>query len=135
MGWCTIMTDMTRWTPAQQSAAQRQSEVYKKTLRPLIQQADLYHVSARPDGRSWDGIEYYCPQSRQGVLFAFRSATPEARHRFPLQGLDPRARYRLVCEDGSSPPTVMTGRELAETGVLVSLSEPESSELVYVRRE
>ncbi len=91
MGWCTIMTDMTRWTPAQQAAAGRQFNVYKKTLRPLIQQADLYHVSERPDGRHWDGIEYFDPQSGRGVLFAFRSTTPETRHRFLLKGLDPRA--------------------------------------------
>ncbi len=29
----------------------------------------------------------------------------------------------------------MTGRELAESGVLVSLPEAESSELVHLRRE
>ncbi|MGA2255186.1 MAG: alpha-galactosidase [Thermoguttaceae bacterium] len=135
MGWCTIMTDMTRWTPAQQAAAQREFNAYKKTLRPLIQQADLYHVSERPDGRRWDGIEYYDPQSGQGVLFAFRSTTPETQHRFPLKGLDPRARYHLVFADGSSPPAVMTGRELAEAGLLVSLTESESSELVYLSRD
>ena len=26
---------------------------------PLIQRADLYHVSERPDGRRWDGMQYY----------------------------------------------------------------------------
>ncbi len=135
MGWCTIMTDMTRWSPAQQATAQRQFNIYKKTLRPLIQEADLYHVSERPDVRRWDGIEYYDTQSSRGVLFAFRGTTPETLHRFPLKGLDLRARYRLVYEDGSSPSVVMTGRELAETGVLVSLSDSESSELVHVSRE
>jgi len=135
MGWCTIMTDMARWTPAQQAAAQRQFDVYKQTLRPLIQKADLYHVSERPDGRRWDGIEYYDNPSGRGVLFAFRGTTPETRHRFPLKGLDPGSLYRLVCEGGSSPPELMTGRELAETGILVSLAEPESSELVYISRQ
>jgi alpha-galactosidase len=135
MGWCTIMLDMARWTPAQQAAAQRQFDVYKRTLRPLIQQADLYHVSDRPDGRRWDGIEYYDPQSGRGVLFAFRGTAAENQHRFLLKGLDPRARYRLVGEDGSSPSTVMTGQALTETGVLLRLSEPESSELVYLSRE
>jgi len=135
MGWCTIMTDMGRWTPAQQAVAQQQFNIYKKRLRPLIQQADLYHVSERPDGRRWDGIEYYDNRSGRGVLFAFRGATPEARHRFRLKGLDLHARYRLVCEDGSSQPATSTGKDLAETGVSVSLAEPESSELVYVNRE
>jgi alpha-galactosidase len=135
MGWCTIMTDMARWTPAQQATAHRQFNIYKKSLRPLIQQADLYHVSERPDGRRWDGIEYYDTRSGRGVLFAFRSTTPETRHRFPLKGLDPDAKYRLVCEDGSSPPAVMTGLELADNGILVSLPEPESSELIHISRE
>jgi alpha-galactosidase len=135
MGWCTVMLDMTRWSPAQQAVAQRQFHVYKKTLRPLIQQASLYHVSERPDGRRWDGIEYYDPQSGQGVLFAFRGTTAEARHWFPLKGLDPRERYRLEYEDGSSPSAVMTGRELAEGGAPVALQEAESSELVHVRRQ
>jgi hypothetical protein len=92
-------------------------------------------VSERPDGRHWDGIEYYDAKAGRGVLFAFRSATKQSRHRFPLKGLDPSARYRLVYEDGSSPPTVLAGRELADKGVLVSLAEPESSELVHVNRE
>ena len=135
MGWCTVMTDMTRWTGAQQAAAQREFNIYKKTLRPLIRQADLYHVSERPDGRRWDGIEYFDPQTGRGVLFAFRTTNTETRHRFPLKGLDPRAQYRLVCADNSSPPAVMGGRELTETGVLVVLPEPESSELVHVSRE
>jgi len=135
MGWCTIMADMGRWSPQQQAAAKRQFELYKKNLRPLIQRADLYHVSERPDGRRWDGIEYYDPGAGRGVVFAFRNRTPEDTHAFRLKGLDPVSSYRVACEDASSPPVVMTGRALMDAGVKVILSEPDSSELAWVTRQ
>ncbi len=134
MGWCTMMTDLSRWTPGQKSAARRQFEVYKQRLRPLIQHGNLYHVSERPDGRRWDGIEYYHPADGRGVLFAFRGTTAERSHPFRFKGLEPAARYRLVCEDASIPPCVMTGRQLMETGLTVVLTETESSELVHLAR-
>ena len=92
-------------------------------------------MSPRPDGRRWDGIEYYDSHTGRGVLFAFRGTTTETQHRFPLKGLEPLSHYRLVYEDGSSRTTVLTGRDLAESGVPVALSEPESSELVHMSRQ
>jgi len=132
MGWCSIMIDMNHWSPEQRAAARREFEIYKNALRPLIQHADLYHVSERPDGHRWDAMQYYDRGTGRGVLLAFRGATPENSHRFRLKGLDSDGRYRLVCADSSSPPSVMTGRELRESGVTVALAEPESSELVYL---
>ena len=134
MGWCTMMTDLSRWTPGQKSAARRQFEIYKQRLRPLIQHGNLYHVSERPDGRRWDGIEYYHPADGRGVLFAFRGTTAERSHPFRFKGLEPAARYQLVCEDASIPPCVMTGRQLMETGLTVVLTETESSDLVHLAR-
>ena len=34
MGWCTVMTDMTRWTPAQQAAAQREFTFTRRPCGP-----------------------------------------------------------------------------------------------------
>jgi hypothetical protein len=135
MGWCSIMIDTSRWSPEQQAAAKRQIKIYKSKLRPLIQRANLYHVSERPDGQRWDGMQYYDPSAGEGVLFAFRGTTSDNKRRFQLKGLDPDARYRVVCEDSSSPPTVIVGRELLQAGVSVTLLEPESSELVYLKRQ
>ena len=134
MGWCTIMLDTTQWTPRQHDLAKRLFETYKSKLRPLINGADLYHVSDRPDGIRWDGIEYFDPKSQNGVLFAFRGKNDEPRHVFHLRGLDPDASYELSYEDGSARPAVAMGRELIANGLTVTLNEPERSELVYLRR-
>ena len=61
MGWMTIMLDTTQWSPEQHRAAMRSFSLYKQELRPLIRDARLYHVSDRPDGVHWDGIEYWDP--------------------------------------------------------------------------
>ena len=79
-------------------------------------------------------MQYYDRGTGRGVLFAFRGTTGENSHRFRLKGLAADARYRLVYEDSSSPPTVMTGKELSESGVTVALAEPESCELVHLTR-
>jgi hypothetical protein len=134
MGWCTIMTDTSRWTPEQHDAAKKQFALYKARLRPLIRGADLSHVSERPDGVRWDGIEYFDGASGTGALFAFRGTVDEAEHAFVLKGLAADAQYALTFEDQSSPPTVKTGKELMGDGIKLNLPERESSEIVHVQR-
>jgi hypothetical protein len=133
MGWMTIMLDTTAWTAERHDAARRAFALYKSELRPLIRDARLYHVGARPDGVNWDGMEYWDPARGKGVVFAFRgSSADEAEHRFLLAGLDARRRYRLHFEDGSAPDRVMTGGELMGAGLRVKLGAPLSSELVFL---
>jgi len=133
MGWATVMQDTTAWTAEQHDAAKREFQLYKEQLRPFIRTADLYHVSERPDGVRWDGIEYFDPHTRRGVVFVFRgSAENEPRHTLRLTGLRPEARYALRFQDRSAPDTRVSGRELLEAGVPVHLPVPNSSELVFV---
>jgi alpha-galactosidase len=133
MGWFSLMLDSTTWTAEQHAAAREEFSLYKSRLRPLIRNADLYHVSARPDGVHWDGIEYFDPAARRGVLFAFRgSTTEETSHEFVLQGFDPKRRYRLAYCDHSSPDQKASGRQLAGSGVRVVLPAPNSSEVVFI---
>jgi hypothetical protein len=134
MGWCTLMLDTRRWNAPQRADARRQFGIYKRVLRPLINAANVYHVSARPDGVGWDGIEYADAARSHGVLFAFRGTTPERQHTFRLRGLAPGARYTVTSEDGGVPARVVSGRELMQGGLVLSLDEPGSSDLVYFRR-
>jgi hypothetical protein len=132
-GWFSLMQDSSRWTPAQHDAAREEFALYKQALRPLIREADLYHVGERPDGVHWDGTEYYAARQKRGVLFAFRGSDPaSARHRFMLRGLEPGQRYRLRFHDHTAGDTILTGRSLMEDGLDVTLPEPLSSELVFV---
>jgi len=133
MGWLTIMIDTSAWSAEQRQTAKEEIELYKNELRGLIRDADLYHVSARPDGIHWDGVEYWDPQRKRGVVYAFRGKTEEEpTHSFPLLGLQSDKRYRLRFHDHSATDRTVTGRELMHVGVKVRLPVANSSELIFL---
>jgi Melibiase/Glycosyl hydrolase family 36 C-terminal domain len=134
MGWFSLMLDTSQWSPEQRAEARAQFAVYKSALRPLIREADLYHVAERPDGVHWDGVEYYSSGLRRGVLYAFRGTAPEEpMHRFRLLGLRPESRYRLRFQDqGPAADLVLGGRLLMQEGAPVTLALPLSSELIFL---
>ena len=136
MGWMTIMQDTTAWTAQQHAVAQEEFSTYKKYLRPLIRDANLYHISPRPDGVRWDGIEYFNPADGQGVVYAFRgSETSESRHIFHLHGLSAGKQYQLQFHDHTSSNRIVSGRDLMQHGLPVQLSLPISSELIFLHEQ
>jgi hypothetical protein len=133
LGWFSLMLDTSKWTAQQRTEAQGEIALYKSALRPLIREADLYHVGERPDGVHWDGIEYFSATRRRGVLYAFRgSAADQPSHRFRLLGLKKTSRYRLNFQDrGAAAGLVLAGESLMQDGVDVTLILPFSSELIF----
>jgi alpha-galactosidase len=133
LGWFSLMLDTSQWTAQQRAEAQGEFALYKSALRPLIREADLYHVGERPDGVHWDGIEYFSATLRRGVLYAFRgSATDEPSHRFRLLGLKKDSRYRLNFQDqGAATGLMLAGESLMQDGVEITLNLPLSSELIF----
>lgn len=131
MGWCTVMCDTTAWSPEQHDVARHQFDLYKNRLRPLIREGNIYHVSERPDGVRWDGMQYYSPRLKRGALLAFRGSNDETSHTFHLKRLDPVRKYSLTFEDASSPAISVIGRDLMEKGIEVALPRPNSSEIVF----
>lgn len=135
MGWLTIMQDTNAWSVEQHEVAKQEFALYKDELRPLIRDASLYHVSKRPDGMHWDGMEYYDPSRNKGVVYVFRGSDPvNGRHLFRLKGLAPEARYRARFHDHTNPDLIGYGRDLMEKGLAVALPYPNSSELVFFDR-
>ena len=136
MGWLTIMLDTTVWTPEQHEEAKKEIALYKKELRGFVRDANLYHVSGRPDGVHWDGIEYFDPQRKRGVVYAFRGSTEtDKSHSFVLQGLDPAARYAIRFHDHGGTDGIVTGQELMHNGLKVELELPNSSDLIFVEQQ
>jgi alpha-galactosidase len=133
MGMLTIMQDTNRWTAEEHAAAKAEFALYKQKLRPLIRDAELYHVSERPDGIHWDGMEYFDSNRGRGVLYTFRGSTSdEKQHRFPVEGVQSSHSYRLHFSDHSAPDRTISGRELLDRGLTVALPLPLSSELVFI---
>ena len=131
MGWFSLMQDPGAWSDQQRAVAKDEIEFYKTALRPLIRNADLYHISDRPDGVHWDAIEYFDPAKQQGVAMIFRGSTAiDSLHTFLLQGLHADRLYRVHYRDHPEFDTTATGSNLATRGVAVYLFLPNSSEIV-----
>ncbi|MGA7907060.1 MAG: glycoside hydrolase family 36 protein [Candidatus Sulfotelmatobacter sp.] len=136
MGWLTIMIDTTAWSPEQHTEAKKEIKLYKRDLRPLIRDASLYHVSARPDGIHWDGVEYWDPARLRGVVYTFRGTIEaENTHYFVLHGLQATSHYLVKFCDHSSADRKLTGRELMGRGLKVTLPLQNSSELIFLEGE
>ena len=60
--------------------------------------ADLYHILPRPDGRHWDGVEYYDPSSGKGMTALFKPKSDVITQMIHFKGLDPAHRYGLSFE-------------------------------------
>ena len=131
LGWFSLMLDTTLWSPPQRAAAQREFALYKMLLRPLIREADLYHVEPRPDGVHWDGIEYFSAKLKRGVLYVFRGSTKQPTHRYRLSGLNRDSRYRLTFQDHPAGNFSASGEALMRVGIDVNLALPLSSDLVF----
>ncbi|MBM4043261.1 MAG: alpha-galactosidase, partial [Planctomycetes bacterium] len=119
------------WTDDEKAAVRAAVATYKSRIRPLVRDADLYHILPRPDGRNWDGIQYWDPAAKKGVAILFKPAAGADATSIKLRGLDPGARYRVTFEDGSNPPAERAGAELA-AGLPVTLPGAPISELVFI---
>ena len=120
------------WTQEEREAVKSCVATYKTRIRPLVRAADLYHVLPRPNDRDWDGVEYYDPVTRRGVVFLFRPVAGASTQTIRLRGLDPRQACRLTFEDGTNPPVTRTGEELLRKGHTVTLRDGEPSELMFI---
>lgn len=83
----------------------------------------------------WMAWQFDAPEKGQGMVQAFRR--PKSNYesaRFALNGLEPDAVY-VVTDVDENKPREITGRELAEKGLLITLpATPGSSVITYKRR-
>ena len=118
------------WSAQQKAQIKKAVATYKTKIRPLVRNADLYHIFPRPDGKHWDGIEYYEPAAKKGVVYLFKTVAGTDTVQVKLRGLRPDGRYRVSFEDGSNPAGERSGRELAG-GIGVTLRGELASELMF----
>ena len=120
------------WTPKQKEAIKRAVATYKNRLRPLIRNADLYHIFPRPDGMHWDGIEYFDSASNHGVVYIFKpvEGNGDDTMQIKLRGVQADVPYHVTFEDGSNPSVDKTGKELT-SGINVHLQGGLGSELMF----
>ena len=120
------------WTEEEKQAVGSCVTTYKEKIRPLIRNADLYHIFSRPDGIVWDGIEYYDPETCKGVVYIFKPDSPDDTQTIVLKGLDANRMYHLTFEDGSNPMASLLGADLMNAGIDVTLHGNHVSELMFI---
>ena len=130
--WQIDPTDTRRWTPQERDSVRQAVATYKTRVRPLLRDVEVHHVLPRPDGVHWDGLFYWSPTRKRGVLFVFRPDAPEDERRIRLKGLAATNRYQVSCQDGSTRPGLRTGADLMDHGLRVRLPERYHSDLVFV---
>jgi len=119
------------WTDEEKAAVKAAVATYKARIRPLVRSADLYHILPRPDGRNWDGIQYYDPSTKRGVVYLFKPAAGTDTMNIQLRGVEATTRYRVTFEDGTNPAVERSGEELAK-GLDVMLKGAPVSELLFL---
>lgn len=109
-------------------------KMYNEKIKPLVRNAELYHILPRPDCVNWDGVEYFDPDTGSGAVFLFKPTDAEGQEKtICLRGLDAGASYSLVFEDRPEQNKTLTGAELA-AGIAVTIAEDMGSEIIWITR-
>ncbi|GGD79905.1 carbohydrate binding domain-containing protein [Paenibacillus nasutitermitis] len=118
--------------------AEKYFGMFRDKLKPLVRNADLYHILPRPDGTHWDGIQYFDPAATgageiKGVTFLFKPGNAEGNTKtIKFRGLDPLESYAVEFEDRSEQNTIKTGAELM-AGLEVTIAENRGSEMIWLK--
>jgi Melibiase/Glycosyl hydrolase family 36 C-terminal domain len=130
--WQIDPTNSASWTPEQRAKVKRATEVYKSWIRPMLQDVEVHHILPRPDGYHWDGMFYWSPSLKHGMLYIFRPDNDTTAQNIALKGLDPTANYKVHTEDHSTKESIYSGQELMNSGPVIHLPGKYTSDLVYL---
>lgn len=114
--------DLAKVTPEQKVQIKKSVELYKKSLRPIVQQGDLYRLSS-PYENPCASLCYVSQDKTEAVVFVYQVEDGQ-NGKIRLKGLDPSKHYTLKelnTEDGQ--PSVfdldgktVSGSELMRNG-------------------
>ncbi|KAL4914760.1 Melibiase-domain-containing protein [Aspergillus aurantiobrunneus] len=99
-------------------------------VNPIVLKGDIWRLSL-PEESNWPAALFISDNGSKGVLFFFQLA-PNINHTMPrvkLQGLDPRALYRV---DGQGP---FSGSMLMNLGLQYSFTTDYASKVVFLERD
>lgn len=135
---CYFPASRTGWDPA--TKPQLDVPLLRRSIRECadVQQymtGDFYPLTPWSlDESVWAGWQWHMPASDEGAVQVFRRPEcPTATMAFRLRGLDPEQRY-VVKDADTTDPVELTGRELMEAGLTVTLPEPRSAAVIFYRR-
>ena len=97
---------------------------------------DYYPIAVPElDTSAWTAWQYHSPEEDAGVVMAFRrDESPMESARFCLKGLNADVEYILYSRD-KGEVSVMTGKEMSEIGVPVSINTKRDSRVIVYQKK
>ncbi len=97
---------------------------------------DFYPLLPHDESETqWYGYQFDNPDLSAGCAFLFRrEKSPDTFKSIPLLGLDPNALYEITNLD-TSKTTEITGRNLLETGLPITIKDQPGSALITYKKK
>jgi hypothetical protein len=103
--------------------------LYKKEIRPLIREGNLYHDVVEA-ASGFDGVEYYGPGEDRGVVLLFGPSGKSTTVRW--KRLKPEQTYQVKFTDMPAQNTTLTGAQLMKEGLPVTFTGTAQSEIILI---
>ncbi|MES2393992.1 MAG: alpha-galactosidase [Acidobacteriota bacterium] len=100
-GALAVGTNLNKWTPEQFATAKQMIATYK-TFRETIEHGSLYHLASSFNNSAYSAESTVSMDRKQAVLLAYLHSS-QGGYLYPrlyLQGLDPKATYKVRTIDG-----------------------------------
>jgi alpha-galactosidase len=126
-----LMNRITEWSEGTMDFVRREIEMYK-SVRDVIRDSKVYHVTPPPDGASHDAMEAYNPEQDRSVIFAYADGNSDVSFIQP-RGLNPDTLYWIGFLE--VPRSYLaTGSQLMEDGIPVILPNSSAEVISIVPR-
>lgn len=129
-----ISSRITEWSPELKACAKENIALYKK-IRPIIADADVYHLTPQPhyqDPEGWTVMAYIPDGAARAVVMANRSRGGEASYMLKLSQLKTNAYYRV--EINGKNFGAIRGDKMAKEGMNIELDEYRASVIAFYER-
>jgi alpha-galactosidase len=105
--------------------------LYKRFRHLLFQQVSFPYQPYGTDPQGWQAIQFTATSGSEAVLLCFRAASTQTTSLLTLSRLHPNGTYTVRYVDAKTESKI-TGKELMDPGIFLSLPEPEASEIILI---
>jgi alpha-galactosidase len=109
------------------------ARLYKRFRHLLFQEVSYPYQPYGTDPQGWQAIQFTGTSGSEAVLLCFRASSTQTTSLLPLSRLHPLKSYRVQFIDGGTESTI-SGKELMESGIFLSLPEPGASEIILLTK-
>jgi alpha-galactosidase len=126
-----LMQRITEWGEAEMALAEEELRLYK-SLRLLIRDGKVHHLTGRPDGMRNEALQSHHSRSNRSVVFVYRPERGRDTERVRPRGLLNNSEYEVRFQEAGHV-FVSTGRDLMERGIEVPLPHASFAEVIHIQ--